>query len=153
MVATQLASQTVPTTGGNVVVTSRIGAASGVAGLDSTTRVPPAQLFGVVSLTDGATINLDASLGTHFRVTLGGNRTLAAPSNPTDGQRIVLEIIQDGTGSRTLTLTTGSSGAFLYGTDITGITLTTTASKRDLIGCIYSGSASRWLVTSFVKGF
>lgn len=153
MVAKQLASQTVPTTGGNVVVTSQVGAASGVASLNSSTKVPVAQIANANVLTDGATINLDASLGNLFRVTLGGNRTMAAPSNATDGQRIILEVIQDGTGSRTLTLTTGSSGAFAFGTDLTSITLTTTASARDLIGCVYSGSASRWLVTSIVKGF
>lgn len=153
MVAKQLASQTVPTTGGNVVVTSQVGAASGVASLNSSGKVPVAQIANATTLTDGATINLDASLGNLFRVTLGGNRTLAAPTNATDGQRIILEVIQDGTGGRTLTLTTGSSGAFAYGTDITTLTLTGTASKRDLVGFIYSGSASRWLVTSVIKGF
>lgn len=106
----------------------------------------------VITLTDGATVNLDASRGNHFRLTLGGNRTLAIPTNPTDGQKIVLEVIQDATGSRTLTLTTGAGG-FAYGTDITSTTLTTTASRRDLIGFMYSASAARWLVISFVKGF
>lgn len=104
-------------------------------------------------LTDGATINTDVSLGDHFRVTLGGNRTLGIPTNPKDGQRVIWEFIQDGTGSRTITLTTGSAGAFLYGTDIPSIGLTTTASKRDLMGAIYNSSLSRWLVTAFVKGF
>jgi hypothetical protein len=108
---------------------------------------------GVVVLTDDANISLDASLGNHFRVTLGGNRTLNAPTNAVDGQRITIEVIQDSTGSRTLTLTTGSSGAFIFGTDITAITLTTTANKRDLIGCVYSSSLARWMVVSFVKGF
>ena len=108
---------------------------------------------GVVVLTDGANISLDASLGNHFRVTLGGNRTLLAPTNPVDGQKITIEVIQDGGGNRTLTLTTGSSGSFIFGTDITGITLTTTGGLRDLIGCVYSSSLSRWMVVSFVKGF
>lgn len=107
----------------------------------------------VCTLTDGATVNLDASRGNHFRLTLAGNRTLAAPTNPTDGQKIILEVIQDATGSRTLTLTTGSAGAFAYGTDIASTSLTTTANKRDLIGFMYSASAQRWLVISFVKGF
>lgn len=104
-------------------------------------------------LTDGATINTDVSLGDHFRVTLGGNRTLGIPTNAKDGQRVIWEFIQDGTGSRTITLTTGSTGAFLYGTDIPSIALTTTASKRDLMGAIYNSSLARWLVTAFVKGF
>ena len=108
---------------------------------------------GVVVLTDGANISLDASLGNHFRVTLAGNRTLLAPTNAVDGQKITIEVIQDGGGNRTLTLTTGSAGSFIFGTDITGITLTTTGGKRDLIGCVYSSSLDRWMVVSFIKGF
>lgn len=106
-----------------------------------------------VALTDAATIATDASLGNHFRVTLAGNRTLGAPTNPVDGQKAIWEVIQDATGSRTLTLTTGSNGAFAFGTDITTITLTTTASKRDFIGAVYNSTAQRWYVIAFVKGY
>jgi hypothetical protein len=107
----------------------------------------------IVALTDGATIAVDASLGNHFRVTLGGNRTLGVPTNAVDGQRILIEVIQDGTGSRTLTLTTGSAGSFAYGTDITTITLSTTAGATDYIGCVYNSTAQRWRVIAFVKGY
>ena len=69
-----------------------------------------------------ATISTDAGLGNRFRVTLGGNRTLANPTNAVDGQQMVWEIIQDATGSRTITLGT----KFVLGTDITAVTLTTT---------------------------
>lgn len=104
---------------------------------------------GVAALTDAATIATDASSGTHFRVTLGGNRTLGNPTNPTDGQKVVWEFIQDGTGSRTIALDT----KFAFGTDITGVTLTTTASKRDFMGAIYNSTADKWFVTAFVKGY
>ena len=107
---------------------------------------------GIATLTDGASISLDASLGNHFRVTLGGNRTLAAPTNPTDGQRIMIEVIQDGTGGRALTLTTGTNG-FAFGTDITGITLSTAIGARDFIGAVYNSTAQRWYVIAFVKGY
>ena len=60
----------------------------------------------VVTLTDGATITPDFSTGNNFTVTLGGNRTLANPTNTTVGQSGVLYIVQDGTGSRTLGLGT-----------------------------------------------
>jgi hypothetical protein len=102
-----------------------------------------------VALTDAATIATDASLGTHFRVTLGGNRTLGNPTNPIDGQRCIWELIQDGTGSRTITL--GSN--FALGTSIAAVTLTTTASKRDFLGAIYNSTAGKWYVTAFSKGF
>jgi hypothetical protein len=105
-----------------------------------------------VSLLDAATIATDASLGNTFRVTLGGNRTLGAPTNPTDGQMAMWEIAQDGAGNRTLALAAGA-GAFAFGADITSITLSTAASKVDLLGCRYNLAANRWWVIAFLKGF
>lgn len=105
-----------------------------------------------VALSDGANIATNAALGNYFRVTLGGNRTLDAPTNAVDGQQIVYEFIQDGTGSRTLTLASGTGG-FILGTDITSTTLTTTASKTDYMTCVYNSTAQRWRVVGFVKGF
>jgi hypothetical protein len=55
------------------------------------------------TLTDAATINWDMDLGDNAKVTLGGNRTLAAPTNEVAEQTGYLDVIQDGTGSRTLT--------------------------------------------------
>lgn len=51
---------------------------------------------------DGATITLDFSASNHFRVVLGGARTLGVPSNLSEGQSGVINMHQDGTGSRTL---------------------------------------------------
>jgi hypothetical protein len=89
------------------------------------------------TLTDGATINWDMSAGFNAKVTLGGNRTLATPTNPFVGQTYTLAVIQDGTGSRTMTWPSG----FDWGT--TGApTLTTTASKVDLITLVCSDAAT-----------
>jgi len=71
-------------------------------------------------------------------VTLGGNRTLAAPTNNTTGQFISILVIQDGTGSRTLTW-----NAVFEFKDDTAPTLTTTASKGDVFVFRYNGS--KWL--------
>jgi len=57
----------------------------------------------VVTLTDAATIAWDMSTGIDFQVTLGGNRTLGNPTNTVVGRRGRIKVIQDGTGSRTLT--------------------------------------------------
>jgi hypothetical protein len=54
------------------------------------------------TLTDGATINWDVSLGRVATVTLGGARTIAAATNQKVGTYI-LRVVQDGTGGRTLT--------------------------------------------------
>jgi hypothetical protein len=55
------------------------------------------------SLADGAAIDWDLALGGAAQVTLGGDRTLNAPSNMVDGARYRLKVIQDGTGTRLLT--------------------------------------------------
>ena len=115
----------------------------------TTLQIKGSLVSGTVTLTDGANIATDASLGNQFRVTLVGNRTLDNPTNPTDGQKVIWEFIQDGTGSRTITL--GSK--FTFGTDITSVTLTTTASKRDFMGAVYNLAADKWYVVSFVKGY
>jgi len=91
----------------------------------------------VSALTDGATITPDFAVANNFSVTLGGNRTLANPSNQTAGQTGTIVITQDGTGSRTLAY--GSNYKFAGGT---APTLTTTANAVDTL-VFYVESASR----------
>jgi uncharacterized protein YvpB len=132
--------------------TTNKGAAGGYAALNGSSKVSTTNLplnFPPVALTDAATIATDASLSNQFRVTLGGNRTLGNPTNPTDGQKVMWEIIQDGTGSRTITLDTN----FAFGTDIASITLTTAINKRDFLGAVYNSTAGKWYVIAFVKGY
>lgn len=103
--------------------------------------------YAPVTLTDGPTITTDASQGTLFRVTLGGNRTLANPTNPVDGQRVLWAISQDATGSRTLALGTAfNSGAV-------SVTLSTAANKVDYMGAIYRSATARWDVLAFASGY
>ena len=91
--------------------------------------------FAESTLTDGSTIDWNAATQDVCKVTLAGNRTLNAPTNPTTGQFISLLVIQDGTGSRTLTF-----NAIYEFKDDTAPTLTTTASKGDLFVFRYNGS-------------
>jgi hypothetical protein len=60
------------------------------------------QNFGAVALTDGSSIAWDLALAQVAKVTLAGNRTLAAPTNLVDGGTYILRVKQDATGSRTL---------------------------------------------------
>jgi hypothetical protein len=108
-----------------------------------------------VTLTDAATIAVNAALGNQFRVTLGGNRTLGAPSGPVDGQVITVWFTQDGTGSRTITLalSPGTSGGYWFGTDLTSITLSTAAGTMDKATFQYDSANTRWDVTGFLRGF
>ena len=83
--------------------------------------------FPEATLTDGATVTWDASTAPVCKLTLGGNRTISAPTNGATGQFISIAVIQDATGSRTLTW----NSVYEF-TAYTAPTLTTTVSKADL---------------------
>ena len=89
----------------------------------------------ITALSDGATITIDMATACHHSVTLGGNRTFAAPSNQAVGQAGSIFITQDGTGSRTAAF--NSAFKFVGGT---APTLTTTASAVDRIDYIIKSS-------------
>lgn len=87
-----------------------------------------------VTDTDGATITFNLANGNKHRVTLGGNRILAL-SNVQNGHIFIITLIQDGSGSRTVTwfstiLWSGGSAP----------TLTTTASKADVFGFVQTST-------------
>lgn len=80
----------------------------------------------LVTLTDAATVTVDLSTGINFKLTLGGNRTIGAPTNTKEGQSGILLIKQDNTGSRTLAW----NSVYKFGSG-TIPTLTTTANATD----------------------
>ena len=82
----------------------------------------------ISALTDGATITPDFSVSNNFSVTLGGNRTLANPTNMNVGQSGIIYVSQDATGSRTL-----AYGTYWKFPAATAPTLTTTASATDAL--------------------
>jgi hypothetical protein len=90
-----------------------------------------------VTLTDGSTITPDFADANNYTVTLGGNRTLANPTNLTAGQSGSIFVVQDGTGSRTLAY--GSYWDFSGGT---APTLTTTANAIDRIDYVVRSTTS-----------
>lgn len=92
---------------------------------------------GVKTLTDGSTVTLDPRVSPKMQVTLGGNRTLAiAGANCYVGQVLMIKLIQDGTGSRTVTWfsTINWAGG-------SAPTLTTTANRADVIGLVCTDTA------------
>jgi hypothetical protein len=106
-----------------------------------------AQRGAAVALTDGATVAVDLSLANNFTLTLGGNRTLGAPTNQTAGQGGVIVITQDATGSRTLAY--NAVWKFPGGT---APTLTTTASAVDVLAYyVESGTRITARLVSDVK--
>jgi len=130
---TRVSAGVIAVEGSNVLLASNIGTSVqaydvDTAKTDVVQTYTAAQRGGVTTLTDGATITPDFAATNNFQVTLGGNRTLANPTNVVAGQSGVIKVTQDGTGSRTLAY--GSSFDFAAGV---APVLTTTANAVDLL--------------------
>ena len=108
-----------------------------LAGTNTAQSFTAAQRGAISALTDGSTITPDFAVANNFSVTLGGNRTLANPTNLTAGQSGSIFITQDGTGSRTLAY--GSYFDFAGGT---APTLSTTAAAVDRIDYVVRTTTS-----------
>ena len=100
----------------------------------------------ITTLTDATSIVVDFALGNNFLVTIGGNRTLAAPTNCTAGQSGQIHVIQDGTGSRTLSY--NSVYQFVSGATPT---LSTGASDVDLL--VYTARSATTVDAVLLKNF
>ena len=99
----------------------------------------------LVTLSDSATVNIDWEDAFTQEITLGGNRTLEF-DNPVEGGKYVLFVIQDGTGSRTITW---PSMNWMWGAEPT---LTTDASAVDCFGFVYRNGAWYCVATAFDLG-
>lgn len=88
-----------------------------------------------VSLSDGATINIDWEDGNAQYVTLGGNRTLEF-DNPKEGGAYILILTQDGAGSRTVTF----PGSVKFPSNGTAPTLSSGSGDVDALGFVYVNS-------------
>jgi hypothetical protein len=98
-----------------------------------------------VTLTDAATVAVDMDTGINFVVTLAGNRALGNPTNTEVGKTGRIRVVQDGTGTRTLSYE--SSWEFAGGS---APTLTTTAAANDML--YYDViSSTRILVTAVLN--
>jgi hypothetical protein len=121
--------------GSSAITTATAG--TDYAGIDIAQTFTKGQRGEITGLTDGATITPDLADSNNFSVTLGGNRTLANPSNIVAGQSGSIFITQDGTGSRTLAY--GSQYDFIGGT---APTLSTAASAVDRIDYVVRTTGS-----------
>jgi hypothetical protein len=123
----------ISTTG--IILSTAGGAPSGDMVLATAQEYTAAKNFDATTLTDGATINWDLDANQVTKVTLGGNRTMAAPTNMKDGGTYILRIIQDGTGTRTVTW-----NAVFKWSGGTAPTLSTSAGAIDIITFISDGT-------------
>jgi hypothetical protein len=121
---------------------------------DTATAFTKQQSFALATLTDAANISWDVSTSQKAKVTLGGNRTMNAVTNAVEGTTYLLWVIQDGTGTRTITWTTTGAGSFDFGAAGTPV-LTTTINKADLLvfEAISIGGTLKLRFTGIQKGF
>lgn len=100
--------------------------------------------------TYSASVTLNAASYDAFEITLTGNITIAFTGG-TDGQRILVRLTQDGTGTRLVTW----DASVAFGSDITGAgsTASVAASKIDYFGLIYSSASSKYHMVSFARGY
>jgi hypothetical protein len=96
----------------------------------------------IATVTYASTITPNVANGTVQTVTLTGNVTFSAFASPVTGQSLTLIIVQDATGSRTLTSTMKFSGA--------SKTLSTAANSIDIMTVFYDGTN---YYASLAKGF
>ena len=89
----------------------------------------------IYALTDAATVAIDGALGLNFSLTIGGNRTLGAMTNPIVGRSGYIYVTQDGTGSRTLAY----HANYKWAGGVAGV-LSTAAGAIDRIGYFVKSS-------------
>jgi hypothetical protein len=93
--------------------------------------------------TSGGTVNWDINNSSNAKITLSSNLTLNI-SNVSSGDFGTLKITQDGVGSRTITLGTGTHQVVNSGSG--SITLTANANAVDVITFFYDGVEFLWSV-------
>jgi hypothetical protein len=98
--------------------------------------------------TYAATTAINWSQGSYARITLTGNVTFTF-SGAVDGQRLILEVIQDATGGRTVTW----PAAVVFGTDITSYVPSSTGLLRDFIGLVYNATTAKYYLVSVSRGY
>jgi hypothetical protein len=125
-------------------VVSVATAGTDYAGISTAQSFTAGQRGAVSALTDGATITPNFALANNFSLTIGGNQTLANPTNLVAGQSGVILITQDGTGSRTLAY--GSNWKFAGGT---APVLTTTPAAVDAL--VYYVNSSSAITASLIN--
>lgn len=125
--------------------TRNVGTTGGTVAAGDDSRIVNARLISgserIVTVLDNASTTWDAQNGrTEVAIlTATGDRTITAPSNPVDGQRVVFVHTASG-GDRTPTFSTGSGGFNLRGKTIGA----TPSGKTTYYGFIYSSAESRW---------
>ena len=95
------------------------------------------------------TMSINVSGASYVDIALTGNTQIGFTGGVA-GQKFILDMEQDATGSRLVTFDSSVS----YGTDITAApTLTTTPNKRDLLGFVFDGDGNKYYLIAYARGY
>lgn len=138
----QGANVTLTPNGSNIVIASTGGGGG-------TNMMPLTLTISGAAITPTGTLPAGTVGSLEYRVTLTENITLNNPSGTvTDGMYMNIEFLQDGTGSRTVTV--GSQ--YNFGTTIPDLTLSTEPGLMDIAKFRYHLNSNRWDVIGFTRG-
>ena len=98
-----------------------------------------------ITVVEAPSTVIDASLGNHQRLTLTADRIIDTPTNPVDGQMLVLQLRQDAVGGRSIT---AWSSAFLFENGVAP-QIASTGNAIDLFMMFYDAALGRWIVGHF----
>jgi hypothetical protein len=104
---------------------------------------------GPETVTYAASVALDWSRTDTLRLRLTGNAAISGCSGGADGQRCMLEVTQDSTGGRQLTLGTS---LIKVGSDV-GWSIDLTPNRRTRIGLVRVGPSSVYDLAAVARGF
>jgi hypothetical protein len=121
---------------------------TGAAGYAGTGSLAP----NVVTLVDAATVEVDAALGNDFRWPIGGNHTLGAPGNATDGQVFTVDIAQPASGGPWTPSFASGAGGYAFGADGQP-SWSTAAGAVDEIAFRFNVVKGMWLCQGWKLGF
>ena len=95
-------------------------------------------------------VNVNWALGGHVRLVLDRASTTVNMSGAYDGQKCLLELVQDGVGGRAVVLGTGVA----VRADLTvPVPLSMAGGKRDMLGFVYSAGNYKCDYVSLSRGF
>lgn len=122
-----------------------------IAATDAATASSTALLaaYTVKQNTWASSVTIDWSLANCHRLTLSGATTSITMTNGRDGEKLILELKQDSTGSRLITL----PAKVRFGSIIPSVILSTGANKIDKLGFMYNATDDKYDLVAVAYGF
>lgn len=105
--------------------------------------------YTVVTDTWASTVNINWDLANCHRLTLTGSPTTLTFSGGVDGEKLILELTQDSTGSRLITLPSNVR----FSTILPSVILSTSPGYMDKLGFMYNAAANKYDLVAVIYGF